>query len=211
MGDKSQAQIEAELISYYDSQAENRSQLKTEGRRLRAVERAISNVLPEAPALILDLGPGPGRDVEALVVARRNVVALDLSEENARRCAGQGAMALTGSVVALPFDDNSFDAVWSLSVLMHISNGVIEQALQELGRVLRRGGVAIIGSWGGPDHTEQLLSNSVDIERNFSRRSDRVWRELLTNNLGEIILYETWPHPEDDGDWFYQWAEVRVG
>ncbi len=210
MGTKSQGQIEAELISYYDSQAENRAKLKTEGPRLVAIERAARDVLPRPTASILDLGPGAGRDTSVLLSLGHEVIALDLSMENARHCANLGASALTGSAVSLPFSDDSFDAGWSLSVLMHIANEAIEQALQELARVLRPGGVAIIGSWGGPDHTEQLRSNTVDIERNFSRRSDRVWQDLLTKNLGEITFYETWPHPEDDGDWFYQWAEVRV-
>ncbi len=210
MGEKPQAQIEAELISYYDAQAENRAKLESEGRRRTAIRRAVGEVLPVAPSIILDLGPGAGRDTATLLAAGHQVVAVDLSMENARHCVDRGARALTGSAVLLPFEDNSFDAVWSLSVLMHIANEAIEQALQELARVLRPGGVAIIGSWGGPDHTEQLRSKTVDIERNFSRRSDRIWRRLLTENLGAITFYETWPHPEDDGDWFYQWAEVQV-
>ncbi len=210
MGEKSQAQIETELISYYDAQAENRAKLESEGRRRTAINRAISDVLPQATTDILDLGPGAGRDTDSLLAAGHNVTALDLSLENARHCADRGATALTGSAVSLPFANNSFDAVWSLSVLMHIANEAIEHTLQELARVLRTDGVAIIGSWGGPDQTEQLLSNNVDIERNFSRRSDGVWRQLLADHLGEITHYEIWPHPEDDGDWFYQWAEVRV-
>ncbi len=211
MGEKSQAQIEVELIRYYDSQAENRAKLQTEGRRLTAIRRAIGDVLPNAPADILDLGPGAGRDTDSLLAAGHGVVAVDLSLENARHCADRGAMALTGSAVSLPFQGNSFDAVWSLSVLMHIADEAIGDVLQEMARILRPGGVAIIGSWGGPDRPEQLPSNNVDIERNFSRRSDRVWQGLLANNLGQITHYETWPHPEHDGDWFYQWAEVRIG
>ncbi len=53
MGEKSQAQIETELISYYDAQAENRAKLESEGRRRTAISRVVAEVLPVARSIIL--------------------------------------------------------------------------------------------------------------------------------------------------------------
>ena len=205
---KSQTQVESELIRYYDAEAERRAALSTEGQRAAGRERALARVLPSPPARLLDLGPGPGRDSRAFGDTGYDVVGLDLSLENAKACAGLGIEALTGSAVHLPFCSEAFDAVWSMSVLMHVTQGAIEEALGEIARVLQPGGVAVIGSWGGPDQSEQLASSRVEVDRNFSRRSDPVWKRMLSEHIGEIEYYETWPHPTG-GDWFYQWAEVR--
>ena len=44
----------------------------------------------------------------------------------------------------LPFDDESFDHAYSVSVLEHIADGGDEQALRELGRVVRPGGRVVV-------------------------------------------------------------------
>lgn len=204
---KSTGQIQSELIEYYDAESANRDRLSTEGRRLVGRQRAISSVLPTAPARLLDIGPGPGRDVAALTAAGFEVTAIDLSYENATRCRGHGAMALVGSVSAMPVCSSSFDAIWSMSVLMHVTDEAIAATIGELRRMLRPDGVAVLGVWGRP--TGDSAKTQVDLDRNFFPRSNPEWKRLLSDHLGEIEHYETWPHPEA-GDRFYQWAEVRA-
>jgi len=48
----------------------------------------------------------------------------------------------SGSAESLPFDDASFDALWTLTVLEHVPNP--EAALTEIRRVLRPGGLAFL-------------------------------------------------------------------
>ena len=197
--EKPQHQIESELISYYDAESANRDLLTTEGRRLSGRLRAISSILPKAPARVLDIGSGPGRDCEALIAVGIAVTAIDLSFENATRCVGHGARALVGTAGSLPFRSATFDAIWSMSVLMHVTDHAIAATLRELRRVLRPGGVAVLGTWGRS--AGDTTRNEVDSDRNFFRRSDLEWKSLLISNLGDIEHYENWP---------YQWAEVRA-
>lgn len=170
---------------------------------------SMQQVLPAPPAQVLDLGAGPGLDSRTLTAAGYDVIALDLSIENARRCLNGGAPGVVGSVQYLPFANKSFDVLWSLSVLMHIHDEAIDASLREVHRVLKPGAIAVIGTWGGQDQTVQVQSEAFGIDRHFRHRSDDTWQNLLVSNLGDIESFVTWSHAEHEA-WHYQWAHVRV-
>lgn len=108
----------------------------------------------------------------------------------------------------LPFLDDSFDAMWSMSTLMHVPNSAIREALHEARRVLAPGAVAAIGVWGGPDVEDYGDRRECGGHRRlFSRRSDDTWRQLL-DLLGEVTNFETWN--QDDDDFWYQWSLLRI-
>ncbi|WP_422929489.1 class I SAM-dependent methyltransferase [Singulisphaera sp. PoT] len=53
-----------------------------------------------------------------------------------------------GSALDLPFEDDSFDVVTSFDVLQHLPDGGDRRAVDEMRRVLRPGGIALIRSNG---------------------------------------------------------------
>lgn len=60
------------------------------------------------------------------------------------------------SATELPFADNSFDALWTYAVLEHVPNP--EKALEEIRRVLRPGGIAILSvAWHCPFYAAEGL------------------------------------------------------
>lgn len=101
---------------------------------------------------VLDVGCGDG-DL-AVELARRGatVVGLDASpamiaaaRERAARAAAPVTFAI-GTADALPFDAGSFDAVVAVTILCFVADGA--PAFAEAARVLRPGGVFVIGELG---------------------------------------------------------------
>jgi len=103
--------------------------------------------------LVLELGCGIGYQSAFLSKVASNVIATDLEEESVSSHAPgmlrakelhqnlniSNVMLKACSAEELPFDDNSFDMVYSSHVLEHIPNP--ERALREIYRVLKPGGI----------------------------------------------------------------------
>jgi SAM-dependent methyltransferase len=98
-----------------------------------------------AGEMVLDLGSGSGSFVPFLSEAvwpKGRVVCVDLAVENCR-VAGSRALdadGVGGSMLALPFRDRSFDAVWCANVTQYLTEGEMVTALQEMKRVVCPGG-----------------------------------------------------------------------
>lgn len=117
----------------------------------RAATRRLLGARPGAR--LLDLGCGPGHLTAELadeVGPTGQVVGLDRQPsmlEAARRRAGSGAAHarqdfVLGSATALPLSDMSCDGVVAVQVLEYVPDLV--RAVDELRRVLRRGGTAVL-------------------------------------------------------------------
>lgn len=93
---------------------------------------------------ILDAGCGTGAILNRLG-NRKAHVGIDLSPDALAFCRRRGLRALTrGDVGVLPFADGTFDAVISSSVLYHQWVPDVGQALVEVRRVLRPGGLLLL-------------------------------------------------------------------
>ena len=201
-------EVERDLARYYDQEAAARADRDLDPRRVAARTRLVADVVAAVPGgRILEVGTGPGRDAAALVDAGLDTVGIDLSFEHVHRAAATGASTVVASVRHLPFADGSFDALWSMSTLMHVPATAIADALAELRRVLRPGALAAIGVWGGADVESHHERDAYDPPRLFSRRSDERWRTMLAT-IGPVEEFETWTDV-GDGEYWYQWAVVR--
>lgn len=115
---------------------------------------------------VLDLAGGvgePALPIARIVGATGSVVATDLSEgmlavaaDKARREGLTNLRFEVADVHELPYADNSFDRVVSRLGLMYFWN--IEQAISEIHRVLKPGGVASFVVWGSPEQNEYFGS-----------------------------------------------------
>lgn len=111
-------------------------------RRLFAAE--IARLGLPADADVLDVGTSTGTNLRMLrEQGYRNVAGLDSSAEAARWCMQKGlGNVRQGDVCALPYSDSTFDLVLATDVIEHVERDDI--AVQELQRVLKPGGYALI-------------------------------------------------------------------
>lgn len=198
------AEVERELAVYYDAEAADRVGRELDPERVARRVEFLATV--PSGCRVLEIGIGPGRDAAAFVATGATVIGVDLSIEHIRLATSAGAHGGVASVRHLPFVDAAFDAVWTMSTLMHVPATAIDGALAEVRRVLAPGGRLAAGVWGGQDAENHLDGGTYGPPRLFSRRSDATWQEML-RQVGAIEEFRTWG---DDGQPFwYQYAVVR--
>jgi len=105
--------------------------------------------LPPAPARVLDLGVGTGRELSALLDAGHAPTGVDVSAQMLARCARRArpvALVEADFWAPLPFADGAFDAVIALhGTLAHPPDDAAIPALAaELARVVRVDGVLVV-------------------------------------------------------------------
>jgi ubiquinone/menaquinone biosynthesis C-methylase UbiE len=119
------------------------------------IERFNTSSLALAHQCVLDVGCGTGNYLDALKETVGLLVGLDGSQEMllraAQKCAGYSNIQLKhGSILELPFQDQSFDGVMMNQVLHHLSVSSdlqqYRQCLAEAFRVLKSGGVLCINT-----------------------------------------------------------------
>jgi SAM-dependent methyltransferase len=113
--------------------------------RLRLARRLLGRERHEA---LLEVGYGSGIFLPELERHAERLVAIDLHDQASAVGAaldqlGVRAELRRASLFEMPFDTGEFDALVCLSVLEHLTT--LDRALDELSRVLRPGGVAVIG------------------------------------------------------------------
>jgi len=143
------------MDAYY-ARDEERDRLASGAGRveyLRTVE-VITRTLPDPPAIVADIGGGPGRYTDWLVEAGYQVVHRDLVAhhvDQVRERHGARVNTAVGDATALDLDDASVDVVLLLGPLYHLYDADDRvRALVEAARVVRPGGavyIAAISRW----------------------------------------------------------------
>jgi ubiquinone/menaquinone biosynthesis C-methylase UbiE len=102
-----------------------------------------------AGSLVLDIGCGPGLAMEQLLSSESEIIGLDCSLEMAQRASKRSQQTsrphhfVVGTVERIPFPDATFDFALCINCLEFVENR--EAAFDEISRVLRPNGIAILG------------------------------------------------------------------
>jgi len=102
----------------------------------RALDSFARYLIPSAR--VLDLGCGPGRDIELLRARGARTIGADLSLGMLREARARvGGALVCGDMRALPFTSASFYGVWLCAALLHLPRADAPRALAEVRQILR--------------------------------------------------------------------------
>lgn len=199
---------EAELRAFYEEEARQRTRTPPAGFRVDVRTAFIDTLSERGCSSVIDLGAGPAGDGRAFVDACIDHVGLDLAVANAHLAAESGLTVVPGSLAAPPFRARSFDAGWSMSALMHLTEDETPPVLASCASLLRPGAPLLVGLWGGTLGDITTEGSSTTHHRRFRLRSLDRNRELLAA-IGTIELAER--HDAGPDGWEYHVLRLRVG
>jgi len=175
-------------MSFFDIEAKNYdSWYETpQGGFVDETETALAFKMftPSAGSKLLDAGCGTGNFSLKLAEKGVKVTGIDISEEMMAvakaktQKAGFDLEYKLGNLYDLPFEDESFDAVFSMAAFEFIKEP--QKAFDELMRVTRNGGTLMIGTingdspWGELYQTKEFKEKTVFKYADFKSMEDMV-------------------------------------
>ncbi len=171
-----------DTIDWYDSHAEQYAEAGATYFDMNHITK-FTNELPDE-ASVLDAGCGPGRDANILNEQGLRVTGLDLSAGLLKfaRQKYPNVDFIEGNLLSLPFNDESFDGVWSNTSLLHLETVEdVKKALSEMSRVLKPSGVihVVVKSQTGENKTA-VVSDKLS-------GHDRFFRYFKTDEITGLL------------------------
>jgi SAM-dependent methyltransferase len=154
----------------------------------------------ETAAPIADLGCGPGHVAAWLEGNGVRAVGVDLSAEmvGIGRREYPGVEFRDGDLLDLPAADGEFGAVVALYSVIHLEPAELPRAFEEMSRVLRPGGRALVAFHIGDEvrHMDEWWGHDVDVDFHFFETADVVTAMEGAGFLIDARLERT-NHPEE--------------
>jgi ubiquinone/menaquinone biosynthesis C-methylase UbiE len=130
--------------NYYDNFAQIYENKRGQGyhQMIDDLEISILNKYINPTDKILEVGCGTGLILKEVNKRVSKAIGIDLSENMLEKARERGLEVYHAEASKMPFEDNTFDLVYSYKVLAHIE--AIEKTLQEINRVLKPNGIAVL-------------------------------------------------------------------
>jgi len=165
---------------YYETHADEYFQA-THAADLHPMWRNFSQHL-QTNALILDLGCGSGRDMRHFAQQGFRVVGVDYSSKLLQLAQSFTRQPLVlGNFVHLPFQNQTFDAVWSIGALLHVPRLLLPSVLAQIHTVLKPDSVFFTAMKKGTGEGVD------DLGRFHVFYQPREWKDILTENGYEVL------------------------
>ena len=171
--------------------------------------RLFQTLLPHGK--ILELGSGWGRDAKELIDLGYSYVGTDISInllEMARK-ENPGSQFLNQSVYDLNFPPTTlFDGFWASAVLLHIPKNRINEALKNIHRFVKEGGIGFISLKQGEGEVlvNQQKNGWLD-RRFFANYTIEEFEQILQKNNFETM--KTTTHPMGERVWLCFFVRVK--
>jgi ubiquinone/menaquinone biosynthesis C-methylase UbiE len=106
---------------------------------------------------VLEIGCGTGIILDRISKSAKDAWGVDLSSGMLKKAKEKGLNVKQANATKLPFEDDSFDVVYSVKVLAHIPE--IKKVISEVHRVLRDDGVAVLEFYN--PYSFKYLANKI--------------------------------------------------
>jgi SAM-dependent methyltransferase len=192
----------------YDAVADAYADQFSDELRRKPLDRALLAAFAEQvsaqaggtrPARVWDVGCGPGHVTAFLAGLGLDAAGIDLSDRMVAQARARhpDLEFSTGSMIALPAPDGSWDGLISFYALIHlIEDADVRTALAEFRRVLADGGLLLLAVHAGEEvrHSEEWLGAAVDVSFRFF---DPGWLSAELDRAGFTIeaLTRRQPYP----------------
>jgi SAM-dependent methyltransferase len=160
------------------------------GRR-KVLDGVLAGLGLPASARVLDAGCGSGRNMVELVHLGE-VTGVELSDASVALARERGVgEVVAGSVLEMPFADDSFDLAVSLDVIEHLEDDL--GAMRELRRTVAPGGALLVTvpayQWLWSGHDEINHHHRRYTRRTLQRVAEQAgWKQARTTYFNSLLL-----------------------
>lgn len=185
--------IKQQLVKAYNKDAKRRDE--AEGKRelwKEEVRQKFVDLLKhEGKKSLLELGAGAGFDSKYFLDEGFDVLATDLSPEMVKMCKKRGLDAKVADLYDLSLLQQSFDAVYSMNVLLHVPKNDLDLVLDSISDVLNKNGLFFYGVYGGQDKEDTITDNSkMGLPRFFSFLTDESLLRIVKDKF-DVISFQS--------------------
>lgn len=190
----------------YDTVATEYAEAMRDELDAKPLDRALLSAVVEMArgGRVADIGCGPGHVTAHLAALGADVIGLDLSASMVEiaRADHPGVEFAVESMTRLGLEDSSLAAAVLMYSIIHLTPADRDQAIAELRRVLRPGGIALISfhirseefAAGDVNRITTWFGHSVAVEGYFLE-PDVVLDDLGRHGLDIVSIMTRMPHP----------------
>lgn len=201
-----------QLARAYDKDAERRdkNEKAREQWKLDLRDKFVDLLKQEGKNTILELGSGAGLDAKFFADSGFDVLATDLSEAMIEKCRKRGINAKVVDLYNLDSLGKSFDAVYSMNVLLHVPKKDLGEVLEKICQVLNEKGIFFYGVYGGVDDEEKIITDKTKMAmpRLFSFLSDETLLKMIRDRF-EVIEFGKIDIGSKQKDFYFQFLFLR--
>ena len=136
---------------HYDTERTNNYHNHLRNMELKIIKKYVKG------KIVLDVGCGTGLVMKEILADSKKVYGIDFSEGMLIKAREKNLTVSKADGANIPFNDDSFDVVYSVRVLPHIPN--VTKVLREIKRVVKKDGLLILEFYS--PYNLKFLTNNI--------------------------------------------------
>ncbi len=191
----------------YNKYAQERDSSKLQDWKIEERSKFLAHLQQEGRISLLEIGAGTGKDGKFFQEQGLKVTCIDLSPAMIELCKQKGLDAYVMDVTELDFPADSFDAIYAMNSLLHLTKMEFSDALLHLNQLLKPDGLFYLGIYGGVDQEGIWEKDAYEPKRFFSFFTDEHLKQTVEKDF-EILYFRT-IHFETEGSRDFQSLVLR--